>query len=232
MPVENSTLKKLEEILVNTVFDNLENNNGTFLDCVKILFVKNPLAMKLVEEVIGQLSNFQLTVVDDDKIPTFGVCTPGKWPTISIRNSLNAFEKVMILVFELCNLCNTELSNIDIKNYDSPQAYAIAKEQAEFISLERAQNIYNHGRKECEWPEADIKFTQMKVMLPLLYFAQEDYLKWSTTPQPLLNGFIHSSIYTNQYSMWKKEPRRKRATYASNNEEILPEGDIKQTNQP
>lgn len=233
MPTEDNTLSKFEKILANTTFVNPENKteNNAFLDCAKTLLANNHFAKELLEAAIRQLSNFQIMVVDDHTIATFGVCTPGKWPTISIQNSLNAFEKVMILVFELCNLCNKELSNVDVNNFDTPEAYAEAKEQAEFKSLEKAQSIYQHGRNECGWPDANIEFEKMKAMWPLLKFSQKDYLEWSITPQPHLNGFIHASMYTNQFLLWQSEPRKKRkVTCASDNEETLQRDENNQVN--
>lgn len=174
------------------LFSNLSfpNDATEFVIYAHTLFSKSAEAISLLTEIRGMIT---VSFSNDEDLPSFGFFTDSK---IYIRNSLNNFEKTMVLLFELCNLVNPTLNKLTFeKNHDDPSTFAEACERAEFLSLTRAAHIYESAAAKNLWPDFKNEFEAMREFGELLHMNEEDYLAWTKKPRPELLGKSHISHY-------------------------------------
>jgi hypothetical protein len=122
---------------------------------------------------------------------------------IYIRHSLNHFEKAMVLLFEICNICNSELIHCVFhpEEFNDVKTYVEASERAEFLSLHKAAQIYQFGFAQNLWPDFSQEFSQMRAFSLLFQMTCDDYLTWAQTPNDALDGATHASHYAEQFRL-------------------------------
>lgn len=167
------------------------------------LFSKNSLAVALMDELRQNSTRLSVSFVEDSTLFSFGFFSGN---CIFIRDSLTLFEKSMVLLFELCNVCNKKIVHCVFhpEEFSDTKTYAEACESAEFLSLQRAAQIYKLGFEQNLWPDFSHESAQMRDFGLLLHMNCDEYLKWSQTARPEFNGASHASHYEDHFRNSRK----------------------------
>ena len=164
-----------------------------FVSYAHALFLKNELAVALIEETMAKNLKISVSIVPDSTLFSFGFFSHN---AIFIRNSLTLFEKSMVFLFELCNICNSALDcTYNPKEFSDAKTFATTVEHAEFLSLNRAAQIYQLGFEQGVWPDFAVESEQTRAFGVLLKMNCDTYLAWAQTPMPEFNGATHASYY-------------------------------------
>lgn len=83
-----------------------------------------------------QGQNFQVVFADRTELFSEGECHYHR-KIIRIAKNQTLYDTLSTLLFELCNAANMRLSRIFIKDYENADDYALAMEQAEFVTYQQ-----------------------------------------------------------------------------------------------
>lgn len=148
--IKNQDFSFLKGLNAYVIISNLNtekeiNNLSDKLQRVDKIFAIDPDTSLLLPEVSNVIFSF------DKKECRFGGKFSGLKKEITVNTSLDIIPFIGTIIFELCNLNNTELLEIDTYNYNngefnynSGQEYALSKEKAEFLTISAAANIAKH----------------------------------------------------------------------------------------
>ena len=162
---------------------------------------KNPLALELLHTLNEQKINegkqpIKVTIwsgLDYD-----GRCFP-KRGEIHVNNKLKYWDKLLTLIFELCNVAQFISSNLYLADRRYPiqrENYIRAIEKNEYLSGKRTLKIYSYGVENLGWDPKHLKKNTKFFQQPF----EQYYQKLHTYDEGKMHCEHYGSIWDNFYN--------------------------------